>query len=120
MQYCAQEFKPCSVILETKRKDFYFQHFDNQSQAVSKRDASEKIDVPEGSVLIGDGAKRFLDEQGGDYSYMEGYELPDMVMMAQILKRGDERFIEDAEPVYLRGADVSQPKTPPRKLENIA
>ena len=120
MQFCAKESKPCSVILETKRKDFYFQHFDDQSHAVSKRDASEKINVPEGSILIGDGAKRFLEEQGEDYKHAEGYDLPDMVVMAKILQQGDERFARNAEPVYLRGADVSQPKNLPRKLENIA
>ncbi len=120
MDFFARESKPCSVVLETKRKDFYFQHFDSQGHAVSEGCAGEDIDIPEGSVLIGDGVSRFIEVAEGSWAIDEGYNLPAMVKVAQLLQAcggEDSVFMTEAEPVYLRGADVSQPKTPPRKLQ---
>ncbi|MEM7650824.1 MAG: tRNA (adenosine(37)-N6)-threonylcarbamoyltransferase complex dimerization subunit type 1 TsaB [Pseudomonadota bacterium] len=119
--FCAHEKKPCSVILETKRKDFYFQHFNNQGQAVSKRIASEKIEIPEGSVLIGDGVERFLKtvEDVQRFEVNEDYGFINMVEVAKRLQsEKSDAFMDDPEPIYLRGADVSQPKTPPRVIES--
>lgn len=118
--FCSREGKSCSVILETKRKDFYFQHFDKTGLSVSEGAAAEELEVPAGNVLIGDGAVRFAGENEGCGDVEEGYGLPDMGFVARLLQEqgsGGRIFIAEAEPVYLRGADVSQPKVPLRKLQ---
>ncbi|MCB9981342.1 MAG: tRNA (adenosine(37)-N6)-threonylcarbamoyltransferase complex dimerization subunit type 1 TsaB [Rhodospirillales bacterium] len=124
MNYVAEKGKSCSVILETKRSDFYIQDFDAQGCAVSEaRAALAEVLVevlPENSVLIGDGAERFINEIISlEHDIDFGYTLPDMVMVAQVLQdRGlvDGVFAYDAQPVYLRDADVSMPKKASRIL----
>lgn len=110
------------VVLETKRKDFYFQHFSANGEALSEGRAlpgdevSEHLTEP--YILIGDACARFQAETGlqGD---VEEYALTLPSLIAQALCAGKDLFCPP-EPLYLRGADVSQPKKPARILESGA
>ena len=122
LNYADKHEGRCSVVLETKRADFYIQHFESgvaisAAQALLVEDIEN--DVPEGSVLIGDAVERFVGASGRqDWSVRSGFELIDMVQICQALKNEGvgEVFQISPEPVYLRGADVSMPKNPPRVL----
>lgn len=120
-----QPDEACTVILETKRRDFYVQSFDAQGRAVAEAAAvdAQEVGVPEGAVLIGDGVERFLGLQGLENVRTESsYMLPDMLVCARTLQAHGEDslvFTIDPKPVYLRGADVSFPKHKPRALRGF-
>ena len=126
IDYAAQYKGAFNVAIETKRADFYVQAFDGNGAAAGVplalmgEDAADVLD--KGAALIGDGAQRFANEMGGDWRVIEGFDLPDMVKVAKILQANadDTRFVLDAQPLYLRGADVSMPKTPLRKVQEKA
>ncbi len=118
------------VAIETKRSDFYVQFFDSKEQplsdpaALAAEDMRAFIsDVEGGVILIGDGAARFLSmvEDATAVTFIEGYDLPHPLVMARL---GGERLsAADVEqyrptPLYLRGADVSQPKRKQRKIKS--
>ncbi len=121
----AQDAKPAkdiAVILETKRKDFYFQRFDPQAQPLSKPSAlpgAEILPQLKGTIAIGDALERFQAAHG-KIEAQAGYELiaPDKIAAA-FLEQGAGHFLftPGAEPLYLRGADVSYSKAKPRILE---
>ena len=83
--------------------------------------------APEKQIVIGgDCLERFagalfgLDEAYDvSYEFLDNWMQADPILVAQCgldaLAKGD--LEEKVEPVYLRGADVSQSKTPPRQLE---
>ena len=118
---------PCLAVLETKRRDFYVQGFDARARALSPAQACEAADAlrhaPPGAVLIGDGALRLVQNLQGraDPAIQPGFERPAMAAALRRLQAGDKEdlrafFTPDPAPLYLRGADVSAPKTPPRRL----
>ena len=125
MNYVAEHGLDCSVVLETKRSDFYIQDFNAQGLAVSapRAELAEVLlkALPRNSVLIGDGVVRFINEIHGLWNDVDyGYGLADMAMVAQVLQdQGlvDGVFERDARPVYLLDADVSMPKKASRILE---
>lgn len=114
------------VLLETKRKDFYYQFFDLASGKMTTKPAAashEHImescsgdDKP--VIVIGDAWERFkaLCTDEGRLEYIAEYDLPDPIVLAQISAQKDNDKYP-ATPLYLRGADVSQPKHVQRQLE---
>lgn len=117
--------KPFSVIIETKRSDYYFQKFDCRAHPLSSPaainfDEMDKCLDPD-EILIGDGVGRYLQNQNLSQRYkaQEGYTLPDMAaILRHFLDLGArDRFFNNApEPLYLRSADVSPPKHSRRVL----
>lgn len=118
------------TILETKRRDFYAQLFDEGGRAISEA-VAESGDalcalMKFGDHLIGDGAERFLRECAGPQGVrlVEGYDLPDprvMVQMAQDDLRAPERtMLREAAPLYLRGAGVSKSKQVIRAIDDLS
>ena len=103
-----QESKPCLVILETKRTDFYVQAFDTDKKPLGEAACMEEGELraliaAHDYILCGDGLGRLG---------IEGRER--ILLDPEILARaGLARFLENGkkagkpEPVYLRGADVS-------------
>lgn len=123
LEFSERENKPSAVLLETKRSDFYVQLFDDAGGTVGEARALDvsEIDLPEEYILIGDGVERFLGKTGLE-KWKKGatLALPDMSFCALYLQTHGVSggiFLENPQPVYLRGADVSQPKVPPRKIE---
>lgn len=110
-----------SVVIESKRQDFYTQSFDERGVAVTEAAAlmAKDIDIKEG-VIIGDGCGRFADEIGGYVEHIEGYDRPDPLAMIAAFKAGPELFSDAVAPLYLKDADVSMPKNPPRRLQSLS
>lgn len=116
------------VLLETKRKDFYIQPYDENGAALADADAFELDDVLEvaaarPAVFIGDALGRFkgllADGQGEGFTYIEGYDQPDPEVICSLASDYLEKGIASeypAEPLYLRGADTSKPKKNQRIL----
>ncbi len=118
--------KPLLIVLETKRQDFYARYYDASGMAISEpmaADASVVLErAPKEPFLVGgDCLKRFQGCVSGDFELLDSLTQPDPILIAQM---GLEQFEEEGDqgapqPLYLRGADVSQPKHPPRKLEQV-
>ena len=116
--------KPCLILLETKRQDFYARYYDTDGSPLTDAFASDaetiltRAPVKE-FVVGGDCLTRFKQCVSVDFERLEEVTQPDPIILAQA---GLAQFEKDGEqvmpkPLYLRGADVSQPKTPPRQLE---
>lgn len=117
----AQDF---CVLVETKRADFYVQGFDGTGRA---RDTAQSLMAAEiapqveegGGVVIGDAVARFLELCPKAAEMVAGFERIDVADLAQVFCDPAQRdlfFAQGGEPLYLRGPDVSMPKTPPRRL----
>lgn len=117
------------VLIETKRTDFYGQLFDAEGCALCEPfalPAETIIDacLDKAAVLIGDASARFLsllhDRHKSAVEVVDGFEIPDPASIARIgyalRKSGDSDSV--AEPLYLRGADVSQSKRTQRVIED--
>lgn len=115
--------KPVLIVLETKRKDVYFQYFDTDRtdltppssglcEAVHAQAPIDDFDVG------GDCLNRYQSEVSVDLSLLDNWVQPDPILMAQL---GWHHFQEhgapeSVSPVYLRDADVSVSKKPQRHL----
>lgn len=113
------------VVLETKRADFYTQFFDENGApdtaptALSGADMAALIaqrgrDAP--VMVVGDAALRLAREQSqiaALCTVRAGFDLPDPAVMARL----PFSCLQAPDPVYLRGADVSQSKRKQRVIE---
>lgn len=117
--------KNIAVILETKREDLYFQAFAaGASVTVPARPLSAasiaRIFAREEFIVIGDGVKRFQEtpEAKGAAGAFEEYADLDAGFVARLFSvcPQDDIFWPEAAPLYLREADVSQPKAPQRMI----
>lgn len=115
-----------AVLIESKRSDFYFQLFDTNGHALcdsSALDTKGILDALElhTGVIIGDAQLRFREECGAvpaGFTFLGSVGTqPDPLALGLI---GLDGFFKgnytDIAPLYLRGADVSQPKSSPRQL----
>ncbi len=130
--------QPFGILIETKRADFYVQHFDDsgapvsESAALSCTDICKTLTCDGPYLFIGDALERFsvlVKEEGGapvrSFEYRSGYSLPDPGVLARLFSQKDAQtrsiiFTAEPLPLYLRGADVSVSKKKFRKLENIS
>lgn len=118
-----QTDKPLLVVLETKRQDFYARYYDAEHNPLSEPmacDAQMILDqAPVNDFDVGgDCLNRFKESVSEELSVLNSLMQPDPILMCQY---GLEVFEHEGEqgspqPLYLRGADVSQPKHEPRKL----
>jgi tRNA threonylcarbamoyladenosine biosynthesis protein TsaB len=116
------------VLIETKRKDFYVQVYDAKGTSVTEPEAlsfDAVMAMTEGQnpVFIGDALTRFQSlmsaEQGQGFDFRLGFEQPSPEAICRLcydyyLSGNLDDF--PADPLYLRDADVSQPKNKPRYL----
>jgi tRNA A37 threonylcarbamoyladenosine modification protein TsaB len=116
--------KPRLILLETKRQDFYARYYDADGSPLTEAFASDAETVltraPVADFVVGgDCLTRFQQSVRGDFELLENLIQPDPVKLAQMGLAQFEREGEQAmpKPLYLRGADVSKPKTSPRQLE---
>jgi tRNA A37 threonylcarbamoyladenosine modification protein TsaB len=111
LQAVRESAEPVAIVLDTKRSDFYFQAFDAEGKALSAPAvASGEAVRTDGFVLAGDGAERLTGE-------MPGIVAIDAALMAELLATRPELFSPGADPVYLRGADVTESKRTNRVFE---
>lgn len=118
---------PRAVVLETKRSDFYFQLFDKENQELSEAEGLSVTEIQNRIadrqvMLTGDTLPRFEAAAGRDWCEKHilsraPFTLLDPLVLAA---GGRESFAAgkgtDTSPLYLRGADVTSPKTPPRVM----
>ncbi|MCI5059928.1 MAG: tRNA (adenosine(37)-N6)-threonylcarbamoyltransferase complex dimerization subunit type 1 TsaB [Alphaproteobacteria bacterium] len=120
--------KPLLVMLETKRKDFYACCYDVQGEPLGNPFAAEISEIleqaPKGAFSVGgDCLVRFREEVKAvglsqNFELLEEVRLSDPLKLIEVGQRKFEssKTVENLEPLYLRGADVSQPKNPLRKM----
>ncbi|MDB5490640.1 MAG: glycoprotease family protein [Micavibrio sp.] len=114
------------VVIETKREDFYAQVFSSDNKAVDEAAAMPLallVEDYQGRALnvCGDGLLRLQHDLGSNWpekwTAFPGFDLVDPELMAvlavQRRKAGNTR---PADPVYLRGADVSVSTKPVRTI----
>lgn len=109
------------VLIETKRSDFYAQIFDAngvaQGEPISAPVESVREMIEANTVLIGDAVPRFLSlatEQ--NFQTRDDYTLPDPAVLCRLATKREVENLLPPEPIYLRGADVSQSKKTHRKI----
>lgn len=116
------------VLLDTKRKDYYAAFYGPDCKMLDEPLACAPDIIFERlerrpATIIGDGIRRFRHESGFDSrncKLTEGYDLPGMQAIAQLTVQQHDGAADGrkkAEPVYLRGADVSQSKKIYRKVK---
>ncbi len=131
LQACAAMHRGQDVlcVLETKRKDFYLQAFDADGNAQTEPLAltAEEIEtqVTGGPyLLVGDAGIRFEEAMPESWKvkHLQGRTDLTLIDPASLAELGAQADPETArpDPLYLRGADVSQPKHPPRKIKQAA
>lgn len=107
---------PFAVLLETKRSDYYGQLFDGQGQAEGEPfalPAQEILPQLQGHLIAGDAVERFVAETGyaGVVEAMTMLDPLDLLAQGCVAAEGG-----GSEPLYLRGADVSQSKKIPLEI----
>lgn len=122
--------QPFTILVETRRQDFYIQKFDGCGQAVGAPQSSMLDDIIStavpGELFIGDAIARFQEVAGRrteSFIFAEGYEAPDPGVLARAFadeQKARRFFTENAEPLYLHAPDVSKPKVKPRILQDGA
>lgn len=118
-----------AVILETKRADYYVQFFDRAGAPLSPEMALEAKDIGarlkgfSQSVIVGDGALRFesegLVQKESRVTIKRDRMLADPLALCRLALKQHAKGSEPAfpQPLYLRGADVSVPKTEFRTIK---
>jgi tRNA threonylcarbamoyladenosine biosynthesis protein TsaB len=117
------------IVIETKRKDFYAQSFDEQDVALSDMMATSPEDIlnsiDRGVVKIGgDCLERFVSAaEKDDLTLLDNVTQPDPILLCDIVSKRPYPTVSlldncRVEPIYLRGADISMPKNKPRVLES--
>lgn len=116
----------CIVILiETKRSDFYYQIFDKDGKAVMEPAAGSAEDIRakltgKKFILAGDAVERFM--ATADFKPEGVYPCAaiDPVLLAALGRDKNMKNISAAlEPLYLRGADVTKPKSEGRTTDAV-
>lgn len=114
------------VLIETKRKDFYWQAFDGDNNALTKPSADDGKTITKwlqkkrfAVVCIGDACDRYESEVGnGDFEINNSYFSPNPTIIARIaLMRAGAGLQKNTDPLYLRDADVSKSKRAQRVIE---
>jgi tRNA threonylcarbamoyladenosine biosynthesis protein TsaB len=124
MFYGGTDGPPMRVLIETKRQDFYTQLYNEHGQeagpaeAISFADIQARGDDP-GTVYIGDAAERFAAQCVDKPIVRAGFEMIDPAVMARLAyARFTDGLVPDGmpQPLYLRGADVSESKRVQRQI----
>lgn len=122
--------KPCRVILETKRSDFYVQDFTADLSPDGVAVCASLDDLFTRStgnvILMGDAIARFVEEAGASGLPPLDLELRprNLIDPLALLDVGRQAFIANGfkadkpVPVYLRGADVSISKKAQREIQD--
>lgn len=103
------------ILLETRRNDFYVQFEGNYVTAMDAAGIA-RIASKRKIVFAGDALARFQELQPPEkgWRFVAGYEIPDPCFVAFMALEG--QAILPPEPIYLRDADVTQPKSPRRGI----
>jgi tRNA threonylcarbamoyladenosine biosynthesis protein TsaB len=123
MFYDGGEDAPVRILIETKRSDFYTQLWRRDGAAGAAEAVSLGAIQAQGDaadiVYIGDAAARYVEESGERARIVRlGFDLPDPAVIARLglheWRMGRVKGMP--EPLYLRGADVSESKREQRRI----
>lgn len=116
--------KPLLVVLETKRQDFYARFYDTDYTPLSEPFSGEaemilKRAPHEDFVVGGDCLERFQVSVSDEMALLDNWMQPDPILIAQygLSIFHEQGASERVDPLYLRGADVSQSNKKIRILE---
>lgn len=114
-----------AVILETKRKDYYFQLFGSgvehkigEAGALGADEIMASIGVRK-CIYVGDAVERYAQESAQTIPYHH-ITMPKAQIIAQLAIKSFENNPASAavcDPVYLRLPEIGTPKNPPRTLK---
>lgn len=113
------------IVLETKRSDYYTCLYDSELKPISDPQSLSSSDIIdqmkwENISIGGNAVKRLSSEIDTDFDDLEEILEPDPAILISLgLDRYHAGHMIDFEPLYLRGADVSQPKHKPKKLAQV-
>ncbi len=117
---------PLLILLETKRQDFYARYYDQNLNPISHPFVGSSRDILEQAPyenfsIGGDCLERFKSVSGFDKAnYLKNIAQPNPKILLDItLQKFENNDVgyTPLKPLYLRGADTSQPKNKPRTLE---
>ncbi len=119
---------PLLIVLETKRQDFYACYYDKNYNAVITPFAASAEEIlaqapKEDFVIGGDCLERFKSASNiNPKLFLENISQPNPEKLLEIAKLNykNQSNAEPLKPLYLRGADTSQPKNKPRVLEKTS
>ena len=99
--------KDRTILIETKRGDYYMQVMDKHHKPLSEPSVVQAKDV-HGDVITGDAVERFLQEVdfSGDITHQSHIDIVSVLKAIQ----SQELDYYPAEAFYARDADVSKPK----------
>ena len=105
-----EEERDRAVVIETKRSDYYYQILNAKHEAISEAQSisAEAINIPKGAVLTGDAVDRLAKEKD-----IDGHSIhQDMINVETVVKAIQQHSVpfHKAQALYIRDADVSQPK----------
>jgi tRNA threonylcarbamoyladenosine biosynthesis protein TsaB len=117
------------ILLETKRTDLYFQPYDSTGKpragaGVASIETLLVEFADQTLTLCGDGVERLRSTLESDnivwpagWGIANGYDMPDPLVMAKLgFAQHAAGTAKPADPVYLRGADVSISNRPQRTI----
>lgn len=114
------------VVIETKRKDFYWQAFDSEGNDLTEAAAQNADEIvlwakSKGFAfkMIGDACERFTSVMPmHDFIHENEYFLPNPEVMAKTaVSHFSKGIARGSDPLYLRDADVSMSKREQRVIE---
>lgn len=114
------------VLLDSKRADYFCQIWNGNGRVIYDASAVSNDIIleqagSEKTIFIGDAIERFRDEikTSPNAIYQKGFIQPNPFILSKLAfeKSRNIAVFPDIVPLYLRGADVSLPKTPSRKLQ---
>ncbi|MEM6781519.1 MAG: tRNA (adenosine(37)-N6)-threonylcarbamoyltransferase complex dimerization subunit type 1 TsaB [Pseudomonadota bacterium] len=114
--------KTFCIVLETKRADFYARFYDHDAKPRSNMVADNGLNIlnqvhDKIDLLVSDTVDRFIGsigEQAKQFDQIVSVSEIDPGVLASMADKPE--LHREPEPIYLRGADVSQPKHKPRVL----
>ena len=117
--------KPLCVLVESRRAEFFCQLYDMKGTKTGEpllilaKDLENHLAAvfkDKKPVLIGNGIPRLLEEINPALEYVQDHVHLDIKSLPKVFRDNAEQFIRDPVPLYLRGADISQPKHKPRQI----
>lgn len=107
----------CLIILESKREELYTQIFDSAQRSAHEPELLKEHELPSSPHKILTNAHDRL--EGYADRVEEHIRALDLKCVIDAFQKEPSLFSENCNPIYLRDADISQPKNPPRKLKSI-
>lgn len=105
-----------TVLIDSRRDDFYVQHFGMKGAPKSAPFLDDGQNLETESILMGDAVERFLSVREDKSIQAVDIVTPDIKNTARFALNNVPYVLNNPEPIYMRGADVSVSKKKQRVL----